>query len=113
MKRICSVCFNLCSLLYFEHVHLPFTIFAAELAVEAVLRIRNNLNLEQIQVIKMPGGSLKDSFLEDGFVLQKKIGVGQPKSIKNAKILIANTPMDLDKIKIFGSRVRVDSMQKV
>lgn len=86
---------------------------AAELAVGAVLRIRNTLNLEQIQVIKMPGGSLKDSYLEDGFILQKKIGVGQPKSIKNAKILIANTPMDLDKIKIFGSRVRVDSMQKV
>lgn len=36
----------------------------------------------------------------------------QPKRIEKAKILIANTSMDTDKIKIFGSRVRVDSMQK-
>ena len=27
--------------------------------------------------------------------------------------MIANTPMDTDKIKIYGSRVRVDSMMKV
>ncbi len=31
----------------------------ARLAVDAVLRIRKTLNLEQIQIIKMPGGSLK------------------------------------------------------
>jgi uncharacterized protein with ACT and thioredoxin-like domain len=29
------------------------------------------------------------------------------------KILVANTPMDTDKIKIYGARVRVDSMTKV
>jgi len=39
--------------------------------------------------------------------------IHQPKRIEKAKILIANTSMDTDKIKIFGSRVRVDSMQKV
>ena len=36
-----------------------------------------------------------------------------PKRIENARILIANTPMDTDKIKIFGSRVRVDSVAEV
>ncbi len=39
--------------------------------------------------------------------------VGQPKRVENAKILIANTSMDTDKIKVYGSRVRVDSMAKV
>jgi T-complex protein 1 subunit beta len=53
------------------------------------------------------------SYLEPGFLLEKKIGVGQPKVIKNAKILVANTSMDTDKIKIYGSRVKVDSMDKV
>ena len=46
-------------------------------------------------------------------MLNKRIGVGQPKRIEKARILIANTPMDTDKIKIFGSRVRVDGMAKV
>ncbi|KAG0470563.1 hypothetical protein HPP92_016650 [Vanilla planifolia] len=46
------------------------------------------------------------------FILDKKIGIGQPKRIENAKILVANT-MDTDKVKIYGARVRVDSMAKV
>lgn len=41
------------------------------------------------------------------------MGVHQPKRVENARILIANTPMDTDKIKVFGSHIRVDSMAKV
>jgi T-complex protein 1 subunit beta len=85
----------------------------AGLAVDAVLRLRGSGNLDYIQVIKKPGGSLGDSSLEEGFVLDKSFGIGQPRRIENAKILVANTPMDTDKIKIYGSRVRVDSMAKV
>lgn len=85
----------------------------AKLAVDAVLRIKDNGNLDYIQVIKKPGGTLSDSYLEDGFVMDKQFGIGQPRKIENAKILIANTPMDTDKIKIYGSRVRVDSFNKV
>ncbi|KAB1201724.1 T-complex protein 1 subunit beta [Morella rubra] len=85
----------------------------AKLAVDAVLRLKGSTNLEAIQIIKKPGGSLKDSFLDEGFILDKKIGVGQPKRIENAKILVANTAMDTDKVKIYGARVRVDSMSRV
>lgn len=35
-----------------------------------------------------------------GFLLDKKVGINQPKRIENARILIANTPMDADKIKV-------------
>lgn len=35
-----------------------------------------------------------------GFLLDKRIGVNQPKRIENANILIANTGMDTDKIKV-------------
>lgn len=87
--------------------------YFAELAVDAVLRLKGSGNLDYIQVIKKPGGSLSDSFLENGFVLNKSFGIGQPRKITNAKILIANTPMDTDKIKIYGSRVKVDSMTMV
>ncbi len=85
----------------------------ATLAVDAVLRLEGSGNLDYIQLLKKPGESLRDSYLEEGFVLDKSFGIGQPKRIENAKILIANTPMDTDKIKIYGSRVRVDSMLKV
>jgi T-complex protein 1 subunit beta len=46
-------------------------------------------------------------------LLDKKPGLNQPRRVENAKILIANTPMDTDKIKVFGSRVKVDSVAKV
>uniref|UniRef100_A0A3P8PGI6 T-complex protein 1 subunit beta n=1 Tax=Astatotilapia calliptera TaxID=8154 RepID=A0A3P8PGI6_ASTCA len=85
----------------------------AKLAVNAVMRLKGSGNLEAIHIIKKLGGSLTDSYLDEGFLLDKKIGVNQPKRLENVNILIANTGMDTDKIKIFGSRVRVDSTAKV
>lgn len=85
----------------------------ANLAVDAVLRLHGSSNMEHIQILKSPGGSLKDSFLEHGFLLQKSVGVGQPHLVRQAKILLANTSMDTDKIKIYGSRVKVDSLDVV
>lgn len=85
----------------------------AAIAVDAVLRLRGSTNLDHIQIIKKPGGNLADSWLEEGFILEKKLGVGQPKRIENARILVANTAMDTDKIKLYGSRVRVDSLTRV
>ncbi|XP_073994111.1 T-complex protein 1 subunit beta-like [Rhodnius prolixus] len=85
----------------------------SKLVVDAVLRLKGSGNLSAIQVIKKTGGCLSDSFLDDGFLLDKKVGQFQPKRIENAKILIANTPMDTDKIKVFGSRVRVESVAMI
>ncbi|XP_064085953.1 T-complex protein 1 subunit beta-like isoform X2 [Macrobrachium nipponense] len=87
--------------------------FFSNLAVDAVLRLKGSGNLDAIQIIKKQGGTLGDSFLDEGFILEKKIGVNQPKHIENAKILVANTPMDTDKIKVFGSKIAVESTAKV
>uniref|UniRef100_A0A6M2DL82 T-complex protein 1 subunit beta n=1 Tax=Xenopsylla cheopis TaxID=163159 RepID=A0A6M2DL82_XENCH len=87
--------------------------YFSKLAVEAVLRLKGSGDLNAIQIIKKKGGCLEDSFLDEGFLLDKKVGQHQPKRIENAKILIANTPMDTDKIKVFGSSIKVDSMAKI
>ena len=85
----------------------------AELACDAVLRMRGSTDLSHIQIIKKAGGKLSDSYLDEGFILDKSIGVNQPKRLENAKILVANTAMDTDKIKIFGARVKVDATSKL
>ena len=85
----------------------------ANLAVDAVLRLKGSGNRDAIQVIKVVGGDLSLSFLDEGFILKKKIGQNQPKRIENARIMVANTPMDADKVKVFGSKVKVDSIKKV
>jgi len=87
--------------------------FFAKLCVDAVLRLKGSTDLDAIHIIKKAGGSLKDSYLEEGFILEKRFGVGQPKRLEKAKILIANTPMDTDKIKIFGSKVKATSTSEV
>ena len=85
----------------------------AELAVKAVLRLKGSGNLDYIKIIKKPGGTLGDSFIADGMILEKSIATGCPRKVENPRVLIANTPMDHDKIKIMGSKVKVDSMTAI
>jgi T-complex protein 1 subunit beta len=83
--------------------------YFANLAVDAVLRLKGSTDLEHIQIIKKVGGKLTDSYLDEGeychvvskfnqlnftgFILDKQIAVNSPKRLENAKILIANTCM--------------------
>jgi len=85
----------------------------SKLAVDAVIRLSGSGDLDLIKVIKKAGGTLSDSYLAEGFILEKSISVGCPKVMDNAKIMVANTPMDYDKIKIYGTKVKVDSMDAV
>ncbi|CAD8134982.1 unnamed protein product [Paramecium octaurelia] len=87
--------------------------YFADLCVKAVLRLKGSSNLDYIQIIKLPGGTIRDSYLDDGFILKKQITIGCKRRIENAKILVANTAMDYDKIKIYGTKVKVNSMDKV
>ncbi|XP_028968348.1 T-complex protein 1 subunit beta [Galendromus occidentalis] len=87
--------------------------FFAQLAVDAVMRLKGKCNLDAIHIIKKLGGSMLDSYLEAGFLLDKKPGLNQPKRVEKAQILIANTPMDSDKIKVFGSRMKCESIARV
>ena len=85
----------------------------AELAVKAVLRLKGSGNIDFIKLIKKSGATLGDSFIAEGMILEKSIATGCPKSFKNPRVLVANTPMDHDKIKIMGSKVKVDSMTAI
>lgn len=87
--------------------------YFAHLAVDAVLRLKGSTDLERISIIKKVGGKLSDSYLDSGLILDKTLGLGQPKQLKDAKILVANTPMDTDKVKVFGSRFKVDSPEQL
>ena len=52
-------------------------------------------------------------FSLSGFLLEKKVGVNQPKRLEDARILIANTAMDTDKIKVCVSEVEGGGELKV
>jgi len=46
-------------------------------------------------------------------ILEKTISTGCARSAKNPRVMIANTPMDHDKVKIMGAKVKVESIQKI
>eukprot|EP00007_Cunea_sp_BSH-02190019_P002499 CAMPEP_0174237720 /NCGR_PEP_ID=MMETSP0417-20130205/9317_1 /TAXON_ID=242541 /ORGANISM="Mayorella sp, Strain BSH-02190019" /LENGTH=532 /DNA_ID=CAMNT_0015316505 /DNA_START=111 /DNA_END=1706 /DNA_ORIENTATION=+ len=85
----------------------------ANIAVDAVLRLKGSTNLDSIHIIKKSGAGIADSYLDEGFILEKSFGVGQPKRLEKAKILLANTAMDTDKIKIWSATVKVSDIDTV
>jgi T-complex protein 1 subunit eta len=54
----------------------------------------NKLDVEDIYIVTIPGGSLTDSFLVDGVVFERTFTYAgfeqQPKVVKNPKILLLN-----------------------
>jgi len=72
-----------------QHTHL-----LAPIAVQAVLKVINpavdtNVDLRDIRVVKKLGGTIEDTELVDGLVLdQKTIGFGAPTRVEKAKIAL-------------------------
>jgi len=63
----------------------------AQLAVDSVLRLKGSPNLEYIKIIKKCGGTLGDSYLAEGLIMQKTIATGCVRMKSNPKIMVANT----------------------
>jgi T-complex protein 1 subunit beta len=85
----------------------------SRIAVKAVLNLKGSTDIDRIQILGEVGGTLRDSFLEEGFIIEKKISSGHFKRIIGAKILIANTSLDSDKIKIHGTKIKVKNLSKL
>ena len=71
----------------------------AKMVVDAVLYLEDDLSLDMIGIKKVPGGSMEDSFLVDGVAFKKTFSYAgfeqQPKSFKDARILLLNNELEL------------------
>ncbi len=79
----------------------------AEIAVEAVTKVAEKrgdkwyVDLDTVQIIKKHGGSLLDTMLVEGVVLDKEVvHPGMPKRVENAKIVLLDTPLEIEKPEI-------------
>ncbi|KAH9411692.1 TCP-1/cpn60 chaperonin [Ordospora pajunii] len=79
------------------------------ICVSAVERLEGRSDLGLIQVIKC-AGKLEDSYLDEGFILKKDVRIDE---VSNPRIVIANTSMDHDKIKVFGAKINVSSVSEL
>jgi archaeal chaperonin len=93
----------------------------AELIVGAVLQVAEKtdsggykVDLDNIKVEKKPGGSLRDTILIKGIVLDKEVvHAGMPKRVENAKIALVNAAFEIEKTE-FDAKLNISdpSMMK-
>ena len=86
-----------------------------EMAVDAVLQIAEkkddkwNVDIDNIKVEKKEGGSLNDTKLIYGIVLDKEVvHSGMPKRVENAKIALINCPIEVEKTEI-SAKINITS----
>jgi archaeal chaperonin len=99
----------------------------ADLAVEAVLAVAETLprlgaldgngyavvDLDNVKIQKKPGGAMRDSSLIKGIIIDKEIAhSGMPKIIKDAKILLLNTPLEIEKTE-FDAKITIDRPEQM
>ena len=93
--------------------------YFAELAVKAVKQVAEQRNGEwiadtdNIQFIKKQGGSLFDTQLVYGMVIDKEVvHAGMPKVVKNAKIALLNCPLEVEKPEI-SAKIQITSPEQM
>jgi chaperonin GroEL (HSP60 family) len=77
--------------------------YFAKLIVQAVKQIKDNnkIDLDNIKIEKLSGGSIKDTELIAGLVIDKeKISIDMPSHVHNAKIALIDFPIEIKSLDI-------------
>jgi thermosome len=81
--------------------------FLADISVRAVLSVSQDadgeivVDLDDIKVQKKQGGSIKDSSLVDGIILDKeRVHSGMPRSVTDAKVALINSAIEVKKTEV-------------
>lgn len=80
-----------------------------ELFTEICMKAVNNAeDIELIEILKMEG-ELRESMFIDGFVMQADVTL----DIENPRILVCNTSLDYDKLKVLSSKIKVNTVSEL
>jgi len=91
-----------------------------DMAVEAVLRVAEpkgdgtyEVRLDRIKIEKKKGGSLLDSQLIEGIVLDKEVvHPGMPRRVENAYIVLLDAPLEVEKPEI-TAKINITSPEQI
>ena len=91
----------------------------AEIAVKAVKQVAEKrgdrwyVDLDNVQIIKKHGGGIRDTQLVYGIIIDKEVvHPGMPKRIRNAKIALLNTALEIEKTEI-DAEIRITDPTKM
>jgi len=93
--------------------------FLSNLIVEAALRVTKEENgklvcrVDDIKLEKKAGGSINETTLVEGIVIDKEVvHPGMPRRISNAKILIINSPLEIEKTD-FDAKINIERPEQI
>ena len=85
-------------------------------AVKAIIEKRGDklvADVDQIQVVKKEGKSLLDTQLVRGIIIDKEVvHPGMPKRVENAKIVLLNCPLEIEKTE-FDAEIRIRAPEQM
>ncbi|MGQ9478625.1 MAG: thermosome subunit beta [Thermoproteota archaeon] len=91
----------------------------ADIAVDAVLKVakeengRYNVRIDDIKVEKKAGGSVMETKLVNGIVLDKEVvHSGMPRRVVNARIAILNGPLEIEKTE-FDAKINIERPEQI
>jgi len=91
----------------------------AELAAEAMLMVAEEVDgkfkvdVDDVKVEKKPGGSLTDTQLVRGIVLDKEVvHPGMPKRVEDARIALLNCPLEVEKTE-FDAKIHIETPEQM
>src|SRR6187455_3801660 len=91
----------------------------SEIVVNAALQVSESndsgylVDIDDVKVEKKAGGSLRDTKLINGIVLDKEVvHGGMPKRIENAKIVLLNCPLEIEKTE-FDAKININNPEQI
>jgi len=91
----------------------------ANIAVEAISQIAEKqgdkwvVDIDNIQIVKKAGKSLQDTQLMKGLIVDKEIvHSGMPKSVKQARIVLVDTALEVKKTEV-SAQIRIDDPSQI
>ncbi|MBI2126416.1 MAG: TCP-1/cpn60 chaperonin family protein [Thaumarchaeota archaeon] len=91
----------------------------AEHVVDALLHVAEKsgtvykVDIDDVKVEKKSGGSIKDTSLIRGIVLDKEVvHAGMPKKVVNAKIALINAPLEIEKTE-FDAKINISNPEQI
>jgi len=93
--------------------------FVADICVDAILQVAEQTpegwkaDVDDVKVEKKAGGSLTDTTLIKGIVIDKEVvHQGMPKSVKNPKIALLNTAVEVEKTE-FDAKINIQRPEQM
>ncbi len=96
------------------------SVVLADLLVDALLQIAEKteegeykVDIDNVKVEKKTGGSLEDTALVRGVILDKEVvHSGMPRRVENAKIALVNSPLEIEKTE-FEAKINIENPEQI